>query len=246
MRLLRLNSSVSLVLHSCRPFTLNLLLDRCLLYNPPLLVQIFSNRPKYGMDIPSISEARRILSKLVTSRPHSVTSQGREAQVALSASILERASLFAALYPVYGLGDALGDVMSSALLTQACANVVLHLRPEVKGRKDEVVKTLAATKEVKEFQAVLPKVVDALQSHRKSLKESGEKFDDVRTFGQPYLDDKMGDIHKRMAGQTYEAPVEWRTVGTALFSAISALRKLGRRESNEVVKLLTEAAYGSL
>ena len=102
-----------------------------------------------AMDTPSITKFRRILSKLVTSRPHSISCQGREAQIALSASIPERASLFAALYPTYGLGDALADVTSSALLTQARALVVLHLQPEVKGWKDEVVEALVATMEVK-------------------------------------------------------------------------------------------------
>ena len=91
------------------------------------------------MDIPSNAKARHILNRLVISRPHSISSQGHEAQIALSASIHEQASLFAVLYPPYGLGDALADVTSSALLTQACANVVLHLRLEVKEGKDEVV-----------------------------------------------------------------------------------------------------------
>jgi hypothetical protein len=82
--------------------------------------------------------------------PDSITPQGREAQ-SRSAPILEQASLFTALYPVYGLGDALADVTSSALLTQACENVVLHLNPEVKDGKKESVKTMLATEEAKEF-----------------------------------------------------------------------------------------------
>ena len=153
--------------------------------------------------------------------------------------MLEQVPLFAAFYPAYGFGDSLADVTSSALLTQACANVVLHLQPEVKSGKGEVVKALAATKEVKEFQAMLPKVVDALQSREKA---PGEKFDDVRSFGQPYFDDKWGVVNKRMEGQTHDAPVEWRTVATALFSAISPLKKLGHRESNEVVEPLIKIA----
>ena len=242
MRLLRLSSSVSLMLCCRLAFTLNLPHRRM----SPL--QPLSPRPNLQQPTEIwhghtfIAEAHRILSKLVTFRPNSVTSQGREAQITLSASMLEQSPLFAAVYLAYGLGDALADVTSSALLTQALVNVVLHLRPEVKGRKDEVVKTLAATKEVKEFQAVLPKVVDTLQSYKKSLKESGEKFDDVRSFGQPYFDDKLGVVHKRMEGQTHDAPVEWGAVATARFYAINALRKLGRRESNEVVEPLTNIA----
>jgi hypothetical protein len=196
------------------------------------------------MDIPSIVEARRILTKLVTSRPHSVTSLGREAQIALSASILEQASLFAALYPVYGLGNALSDVTSSALLAQACANVVLHLKPEAKGGKKESVKTLLATEEAKEFQAVVPTLVDALRSHKQALKASGVKVDRIRSWGQPYMNEEIGVVHKRMTGQSRDTPVEWRSVGTALWHAISALKKLGRKESNEVMKTLTKVALG--
>ena len=92
---------------------------------------------------------------------------------------------------------------------------------------------------------MFPKVVDALQSRKKTLIASREKFDDVRSFGQPYFDDKVGVVHKRMAGQTHDAPVELRTVATALFSAISALRKRGRRESNKVVEPLTKVVLGS-
>ena len=66
------------------------------------------------MYITFITEARHDFSKLVTSRPHSVVSQGREARITLRASILEQASCFATLYPAYGLGDGLADVTSSA------------------------------------------------------------------------------------------------------------------------------------
>ena len=90
------------------------------------------------MEIPSTTKAHCILSKLGTSRPHSVTFQGLEAQVAPSASMLKQASFFAVLYPTYDLGDALADVTRSVPLIQACANVVLYLLLEVGIGKDGV------------------------------------------------------------------------------------------------------------
>ena len=44
-----------------------LLLDRCVKWNPKLLVEIFSNRQRYGLDIPDLHEARRILRRIVYS-----------------------------------------------------------------------------------------------------------------------------------------------------------------------------------
>jgi hypothetical protein len=54
------------------------------------------------------------------------------------------------------------DVTSSASWAQACANALLHLKPEVKGRTKEYVKMLLAT-EANEFQAKISKLVDTLR-----------------------------------------------------------------------------------
>ena len=69
------------------------------------------------------------------------------------------------------------------------------MRPEVTGGKDEIMKTLGATKEMKEFQAVPPKVVDVLHSYKEFINAFNEKADCVRAIGQPRLDDKVDVVH---------------------------------------------------
>jgi hypothetical protein len=113
------------------------------------------------LDISSIVEARRILTKLVLlviSQSHPVTSQGCEIQIAPYSNTRP---LFAALYAVYNLGDVLADMRSSTLYNQACANVVLHLKPEVRGEKEGCLKTLLVTEEAKVF-------VNALLSYKQT------------------------------------------------------------------------------
>lgn len=68
------------------------------------------------MDIPSISDARRILRALVSQG--NGTLQPKEA--------LQHATSFAALYPLYGFRPATSDLTSCALLAQACSQTVLR------------------------------------------------------------------------------------------------------------------------
>lgn len=82
-----------------------LLLDRCVKWNPKLLVEIFSNRQRYGLDIPDLHEARRILRRIVYSPGDDV---------------LQLAAAFTALYPSYNLPPATSDLTSCVLLAQAC------------------------------------------------------------------------------------------------------------------------------
>jgi uncharacterized membrane protein len=87
--------------------------------------------------------------------------------------MLTQTSLFTMLCPVYGIGDALSDVTSSALLAHACANVVLHSYKAANGGKSEHVKTPSATESIKEFQAVILKLADAPRLFRQTLDASG-------------------------------------------------------------------------
>ncbi|KAH8112434.1 hypothetical protein DFH11DRAFT_1728613 [Phellopilus nigrolimitatus] len=87
------------------------LIDRCLAWHPALLVQLFADRPRYGLTLPSLSEARRILHRLV--RPP-----------ASPADALRNAATFAALYPAHGLPPASTDLTSCTLLAQACARAL--------------------------------------------------------------------------------------------------------------------------
>ncbi|KLO16852.1 hypothetical protein SCHPADRAFT_994816 [Schizopora paradoxa] len=91
-------------------------IDRCVVRHPTLLVRVFSDHTKYGMDIPDVKEARRILRAIVL--------QGKSRVNAEEA--LQSAVSFAALYPLYGFRPASTDLTSCTLLAQACSQVLLH------------------------------------------------------------------------------------------------------------------------
>lgn len=90
-------------------------LGRCItLGHPEIALETSQNRSKYGIDIPSIVTARRLLHAL--SRPSSkITHQ-----------ILSDTLQFAELYPIYGLPSASTDVFSCATVASAISRFVVE------------------------------------------------------------------------------------------------------------------------
>jgi hypothetical protein len=58
------------------------------------------------------------------------------------------------------------------------------------------------------------------------------------------MNEESGVVNKRMTGQSRDTPVEWRSVGLALWLSVSTLKKLGRKKSNEIMETLTGVALG--
>jgi len=94
-------------------------IDRCIFRHPTLLIQVFSHHVKFGMDIPDIKEARRILRALVIKGKTHLHPE----------DALQDTVSFAALYPVYGFQPASTDLTSCTLLAQACSQVMLRKSP---------------------------------------------------------------------------------------------------------------------
>lgn len=90
-------------------------LGRCItLGHPEIALEALQNRSKYGVDIPSLETARRLLHAL--SRPSSkITHQ-----------ILSDTLQFAELYPTYGLPSASKDVFSCATVASAISRFVVE------------------------------------------------------------------------------------------------------------------------
>ena len=131
-----------------------------------------------------------------------------------------------------------------SLLTLACANVILQTRLTVSGTREVYRKELGATKAGKDFEKLQSKLVEALRTHKSKLEASGVKTSDRRTFGQPYTDEEVGTVHKRIAGQTKEVDVDWRRVGTALYPVKVASEKLCGDKSADARKLFDEVMQG--
>ncbi|EJD01985.1 uncharacterized protein FOMMEDRAFT_168553 [Fomitiporia mediterranea MF3/22] len=104
------------------------LIDRCLAWSPPTLVTILSDRQKYGLTLPNMTDARRILRRLIFYRPHPIAQQSSstnaEGKARANAEALKNAVTFAALLPSHGLRKPMEDVVCCALLAQACARNV--------------------------------------------------------------------------------------------------------------------------
>lgn len=108
-------------------------LGRCItLGHPEIALEALQKRSKYGVDIPSLVTARRLLHAL--SRPSSkITHQ-----------ILSDTLQFAELYPTYGLPPASTDVFSCATVASAISRFVLE-SPEQEDPQTNLINTDAVT-----------------------------------------------------------------------------------------------------
>ena len=98
-------------------------LGRCIhLRHPEIALEVVVNRPKYGMDMPSLNTARRLLQGL---------SQAREGYN--EEQILNECLALAEVYPVYGFPPATQDVVSCSIL----AKVLFRRIKDNRIRKDQ-------------------------------------------------------------------------------------------------------------
>ncbi|GJJ06420.1 hypothetical protein Clacol_000611 [Clathrus columnatus] len=109
------------------PKTCEQFFGRCeTLDHPEVALEALQNRSKYGMDIPSIATARRLLHAL--SRPASK----------ITREILFNTLSFADLYPSYLLPPACKDVVSCAILASTISRSVKYLPQTEETRNDLV------------------------------------------------------------------------------------------------------------
>lgn len=155
------------------------------------------------MDIPDISEARRILRKLIFSRSHPHVQPVDETERrAANAETLKLAVTFTALYPAYRLPLATSDLTSCALLAQACS---LDLPEEERSRSQNALTTL------------IPKLANKLQA-RKAVLQKGQ-HSDLENAGTAVLS-------RRESGFTQSEATEWKWVQSALVDVRRALQRL--------------------
>lgn len=118
-------------------------------WHPKLLIEVFSNRQRYGLDIPDITEARRMLRHIVFAPARSSGSE-----------VVQQAVALAALYPSYGLPAATSDLTSCVLLAQSCCRGEPLAEPQTKDALASLIpamlKALGKEKEV-------PKLPDDLK-----------------------------------------------------------------------------------
>ncbi|TDL16854.1 hypothetical protein BD410DRAFT_794862 [Rickenella mellea] len=178
-------------------------IDRALLLEPRLLVDIFADRPKYGMDIPDLPTARRILYKLVVSSP---LNSSPEASFTTDAARV--AASFAALYPVYGLPPATQDLTSLALLARACARDAMQT-----GNADSKDALLS----------LIPSLISKLSSRTGSTEPLNVDDTESGVHGPQTL---AAVASQRRAGYTQTSEVEWKWVTMSVWDVKCALRRL--------------------
>lgn len=163
--------------------------DRCVKHNPALLIDIFENRPLFGIDIPDLAQARRILYAIVNSTPHPSEADSNTERA--QDSSLRNAARFTALYPTFELPPATQDLTSLALLAEACARDV------------------NSSVGNKALSALLPTLAAMLQRPGPSPPRG-----DYQLIGKG--NDPASVAERRHAGITQTTAVEWKWVTTSL------------------------------
>lgn len=119
-----------------------------------LALKVLGDRPKYGIDLPALSDARDLL--------HNIWYQTRfQDPKSFTGSMYEDGLLLAALYPRYGLGNALDDPVSAMILVPLC----LHHKKPV---------STAALEPMSMAQQIL-KHLESKPAHWKALKSANKR-----------------------------------------------------------------------
>ncbi|KAF9519279.1 hypothetical protein BS47DRAFT_85888 [Hydnum rufescens UP504] len=143
--------------------TADCIITKCIdLGHPQVALMLIANRPKYGIDLSSLSTARALLHALVQhARPSSPTaseSASVEPRSPVTSSALDDAFLAAALYPQFRLPEVSTDPISSAMLLSLSNSIddaearkrASALKRELEAQKDGIrsgsAKSLFATK----------------------------------------------------------------------------------------------------
>ncbi|KAI5122032.1 hypothetical protein M0805_008022 [Coniferiporia weirii] len=216
------------------------LIDRCLAWNPSLLVQLFSDRPRYGLTIPSLPEARRILRRLVLARPHPVA-QSTDAHVRCTAAseALRNAATFTALFPAHGLPPATSDLACCALLAQACArNIVTAPAPKVdgKGEAEGSNAEADANVDVRQLSALSQRGLVSITADLALALTPDKERRALRVLPSRVKRARLGKgdhapsvKEKREGGFTQTHAVEWAWVTAGLRDVVAALKRLDNK-----------------
>lgn len=103
------------------------IIGRCInLGHPEIALSLLANRPKYGVDLTSMSAAHKLLHELCRragGNQQSIESTDIEPQLSVTSSPLNDVLLLAALYPHYRLSEVYEDPISLAMILALCKSL---------------------------------------------------------------------------------------------------------------------------
>ncbi|KAL5514903.1 hypothetical protein ACEPAG_2219 [Sanghuangporus baumii] len=239
------------------------IIDRFLAWQPTLIFKLLAERPKYGVTLPSIAEARRILRRLVFYRlPEIAGTSDIEAKKKANAEALRNAVTFAALLPAHGFPKAATeDEVCCALLAQACArNLVFAEALERKKAETSNADAGSASASIPPAKraplgTASTRGLLAISSSLASLLSQASKAQppsesETRPDSEAELDAEALAMLKRMSGVTQTPSDERSWISAALRDVVRALRdvrasnpSLGSAKTNLEV---LEKAFGDL
>ncbi|KAL5520593.1 hypothetical protein ACEPAF_2594 [Sanghuangporus sanghuang] len=219
------------------------IIDRFVAWQPTLLLRLLTERPKYGVTLPNVAEARRILRRLVFYRPPEIAgTPDIEAKKKANAEALKNSVTFAALLPAHGFPKAATeDEVCCALLAQACARNLVFA--EALERK----KAESGTADAKSTSASIPPAkraplgtastrgLLAISSSLATLLSQSSKAQplsdpETRPDSESELDAEATALLKRMSGVTQTPSDERSWISVSLRDVVRALRDV--RASN--------------
>ncbi|KIJ49525.1 hypothetical protein M422DRAFT_44876 [Sphaerobolus stellatus SS14] len=152
---------------------------------PELALEVFVNHPKYGLDLPFLACARRLLRALSIPRP------GYDDD-----NILPDCLALADLYPVYGFPPASKDVVSCAIIASVVARQVPKAAKTTKEEASESVDMKEAWKEI----------IAALKSSGKALKSQAASINPKAVH---YIRGSLDEVNKTLRDNNEKR--EWMT-----------------------------------
>lgn len=210
------------------------MLDRCLAWKPTLVLQLFADRPRYGLTIPSLPDARRILRRLVFAREPSVMQSDDPAiRAAANAEALRNGTRFAALLPMHGLSPATADPACCALLAQACARNLNFSSQVAQGKegKEEGGAELTA-ESTRGLMAITAELWRALKA---DASKPAEHVADPRVGKGDHVPSVAA---KRESGFTQTPLVEFKWITEALRDVVQALNATSSKSTDGFSSLL--------
>lgn len=131
-------------------------LGRCVnLGAPETALRVLADRPKYGVDIPSVGMARALLASLAQrakSSSPAAAHEGEEAATTVTTSAFNDVLLLAALYPAYKLPEIYDDPVSLAIVLATCKSVTSDEARQIEADLIAVAKTSNAKRGEKVFE----------------------------------------------------------------------------------------------